>query len=46
MAPLRVQQPYEISVITAIEEAKDIDLVCTAHPNPTAGLFDFNCSKL
>ncbi|HNZ42726.1 MAG TPA: T9SS type A sorting domain-containing protein [Bacteroidales bacterium] len=33
-----VQQPYEISVITAIEEAKDIDLVCTAYPNPTAGL--------
>ena len=34
-----VQQPYEISVITAIEQAKDIDLVCSAYPNPTAGLF-------
>ncbi|HNW90642.1 MAG TPA: T9SS type A sorting domain-containing protein [Bacteroidales bacterium] len=34
-----VQQPYEISVITAIEQAKDIDLVCIAYPNPTAGLF-------
>lgn len=33
-----VQQPYEISVITAIEEAKDINLVCTAYPNPTNDL--------
>ncbi len=33
-----VQQPYEISVISAIEQAKDIDLVCAAYPNPTAGL--------
>jgi hypothetical protein len=30
-----VQQPYEISVITAIEEAKDITLQCSAYPNPT-----------
>ena len=30
-----VQQPYEISVITAIEEAKDINLSVTAYPNPT-----------
>ncbi len=29
-----VQQPYEISVVTAIEEAKDIDLSVTAYPNP------------
>lgn len=30
-----VQQPYEISVIIAIEEAKDITLQCSAYPNPT-----------
>ncbi len=30
-----VQQPYEISIITAIEEAGGIDLICTAYPNPT-----------
>jgi len=30
-----VQQPYEISVITAIEEAKGINLSVTAYPNPT-----------
>ncbi|MCF8297889.1 MAG: hypothetical protein K9J13_10125 [Saprospiraceae bacterium] len=30
-----VQQPYEISEATAIEEAKDISLNCTAFPNPT-----------
>ena len=29
-----VQQPYEISVVTGIEEAKDISLQCFAFPNP------------
>ncbi len=33
-----VQQPYEISVITGIEQAGDIDLVCTAYPNPAASI--------
>ena len=30
-----VQQPYEISVVAGIEEAKAITLDCTAYPNPT-----------
>jgi len=30
-----VQQPFEISVITAIDEAKGITLQCSAYPNPT-----------
>ncbi|MBC8344608.1 MAG: T9SS type A sorting domain-containing protein [Bacteroidetes bacterium] len=30
-----VQQPYEISEATSIEEARDISLICTAFPNPT-----------
>lgn len=30
-----VQQPYEISVITAIEEANGITLSVSAYPNPT-----------
>ncbi len=30
-----VQQPFEISVITAIKEAEGIDLICTTYPNPT-----------
>jgi len=30
-----VQQPYEISVVTGIEEAKDITLSVLAYPNPT-----------
>lgn len=30
-----VQQPYEIWVETAIEEAKGINLLVTAYPNPT-----------
>ena len=30
-----VQQPYEISVVTGLEEAKDISLKVTAYPNPT-----------
>jgi hypothetical protein len=31
-----VQQPFEISVITSIEQAKDITLVCAAYPNPAS----------
>lgn len=30
-----VQQPYEISVITSIEAAKDISLIFSVYPNPT-----------
>jgi len=30
-----VQQPYEVSVVTAIEEAKGINLSVSAYPNPT-----------
>jgi hypothetical protein len=30
-----VQQPYEISVVTGLEEAKGINLLVTAYPNPT-----------
>ncbi|MBN2669392.1 MAG: T9SS type A sorting domain-containing protein [Bacteroidales bacterium] len=30
-----VQQPFEISVVTEIEEAKGINLSVTAYPNPT-----------
>jgi len=29
-----VQQPYEISVVTGIEEAKDINLSVSVYPNP------------
>lgn len=29
-----VQQPYEISVITGLEEAEGITLLCNAYPNP------------
>jgi hypothetical protein len=29
-----VQQPYEISVVTALEEANDINLICSVYPNP------------
>jgi hypothetical protein len=44
-----VQQPYEISVITGIEEAKNINLSVIAYPNPTTDLLtlevkDFNLS--
>jgi hypothetical protein len=30
-----VQQPFEISVFTGIEVAKEIILTCSAYPNPT-----------
>ncbi len=31
-----VQQPFEISAITGVEEAKGINLMVSAYPNPTA----------
>jgi hypothetical protein len=33
-----VQQPYEISVVTAIETAREITLECNVFPNPTRGV--------
>jgi len=30
-----VQQPYEISVVTGSDQFKNINLICTAFPNPT-----------
>lgn len=33
-----VQQPYEISVVTSIENTEFISLVCRLFPNPTRGL--------
>jgi hypothetical protein len=33
-----VQQPFEISVVTSVDEAKDITLQCTAYPNPATDL--------
>jgi hypothetical protein len=33
-----VQQPYEISVVTAIESSKEISLECMVYPNPTHGI--------
>ena|SRR5690554_6760371 len=46
-----VQQPFEISVVTAIEEAKGINLSVTAYPNPTTDnltlhIRDFELSDL
>jgi hypothetical protein len=33
-----VQQPYEISPISSINEFDGIDLICLAYPNPTSDL--------
>jgi hypothetical protein len=33
-----VQQPYEISVVVGIEQAKNINLICTVYPNPATDL--------
>ena len=32
-----VQQPYEISVVTAIDNTTNINIGCTVYPNPTRG---------
>ena len=34
-----VQQPFEISVISGIEETQCINLNCSAYPNPTHDFF-------
>ena len=46
-----VQQPFEISVVTGIEEAKGINLSVSAYPNPTTDFLtlsvdNFEVSKL
>jgi hypothetical protein len=33
-----VQQPFEISVVTSIENTEYINLVCKIYPNPTRGV--------
>lgn len=33
-----VQQPYEISIVTGIQQAIDITLFCTVYPNPATDL--------
>ena len=37
-----VQQPYEISIVTEIEEAKEISLSFSVYPNPTTNFFKLN----
>ncbi|MBI9069935.1 MAG: T9SS type A sorting domain-containing protein [Salinivirgaceae bacterium] len=37
-----VQQPYEISLVSGIEQAKGINLKCSAYPNPTADFLNLN----
>ena len=41
-----VQQPYEISVVTAIEEAKGINLSVSAYPNPTTDYLTLRIDEL
>ena len=40
-----VQQPFEIMVVTGIEEAKGINLVVSAYPNPTTDNLTLNISE-
>jgi hypothetical protein len=40
-----VQQPYEISVVTAIEEANGINLSVAAYPNPTIDYLTLNIEE-
>lgn len=43
-----VQQPYEISVVTGLEEAKSINLSVSTYPNPTTDFLQLKveCEKL
>lgn len=40
-----VQQPYEISVVTGIDEAKGINLSVSAYPNPTTDYLTLSISE-
>ncbi|HOZ29528.1 MAG TPA: T9SS type A sorting domain-containing protein, partial [Bacteroidales bacterium] len=40
-----VQQPYEISVVTGIEDTKDINLSVTAYPNPTTAYLTLSINE-
>lgn len=40
-----VQQPFEISVVTGLEEAKGITLLVTAYPNPTTDYLTLRIDK-
>lgn len=37
-----IQRPYEISVITDINQSKNINLVCSVYPNPTSTFLMLN----
>lgn len=37
-----VQQPYEISIVTEVEEAKEISLSFSVYPNPTTNFLKLN----
>jgi hypothetical protein len=41
-----VQQPFEISVVIGIDEAKDIQLECSVYPNPTLGLLKLKVENI
>ena len=41
-----VQQPFEISVVTAIEEVKGINLSVSAYPNPTTDYLTLSIEEL
>lgn len=41
-----VQQPFEISVVTRLEEAKGINLSVKAYPNPTTGCLNLEVKDL
>lgn len=40
-----VQQPYEISVVTGIEEASEITLEISVYPNPAVGYVNLKVEK-
>jgi hypothetical protein len=40
-----VQQPFEISVVTGLEEAKGINLAVSAYPNPTTDYLTLSVDK-
>jgi hypothetical protein len=40
-----VQQPFEIMIVTGIEDANDINLDCSAYPNPATGFVNLKVNN-
>jgi hypothetical protein len=41
-----VQQPYEISVVTSVESAVNINIICSVYPNPSSAYLTLSIANI